>query len=78
MIEVYRNRGAKRPPLTVVETTAKVEAYLEWKKELDKPQREMLNYWEKKLMLNLRDCGDRSAAELMAEILLREGEARER
>lgn len=78
MIEINRLRGAKRPPLNTIEANQKIDAYIEWKQGLEEPQQKLLSFYEKMLVKSLRDCGDRSACELMAEILLTERTIRER
>lgn len=70
---LHKNRGADfRPRSTPFEANAKVAAYWAWKQNLPADQVEMLTGWEKSLSKKMKDMGEKSAAELMAEILLTE------
>jgi hypothetical protein len=62
--------------LTLSEQTQKVAAFEEWVETLPDEQKELIKDWARSLKMNMRDMGDKSASELLAEIFLLERKLR--
>ena len=67
-----KGEGGQRHPLSPDQANLKVQAYFEWKRDLPVEQRKMLVEWESTLTKRIKDMGEKSACELLSEILLQE------